>query len=101
MSQPDKQVLRQKIMGALLSHARVRAGRSQADLAAALHVSRQRYAAYEHGQQDLSLAELEAVAQLCGVPLGYFFDGELLTYHPAGTKKLLELLGPKLAGRNG
>jgi len=31
--------------------------------------------------------------------LGYFFDGELLTYRPAGTKKLLELLAPKLAGR--
>jgi len=30
--------------------------------------------------------------------LGYFFDGELLTYRPAGTKKLLELLEPKLAG---
>ena len=30
--------------------------------------------------------------------LGYFFDGELLTYRPAGTKKLLELLEPKMAG---
>jgi GNAT superfamily N-acetyltransferase len=28
--------------------------------------------------------------------LAYFFNGELLTYHPTGTKKLLELLEPKL-----
>ena len=74
MGEPDKRALRQKIMGTLLSHARVRAGRSQAEVATALHVSRPRYAAYERGQQDLSLPELETVAQLCGVPLGYFFD---------------------------
>jgi len=30
--------------------------------------------------------------------LGIFHDGELLTYRPAGTKKLLELLEAKLAG---
>jgi len=30
--------------------------------------------------------------------LGCFFNGELLTYHPTGTQKLLELLEPKLAG---
>jgi GNAT superfamily N-acetyltransferase len=30
--------------------------------------------------------------------LAYFYNGELLTYHPAGTKKLLELLEPRLAG---
>jgi GNAT superfamily N-acetyltransferase len=30
--------------------------------------------------------------------LAYFFNGNLLTYLPAGTKKLLELLEPKLAG---
>jgi len=30
--------------------------------------------------------------------LAYFYNGDLLTYRPAGTKKLLELLEPKLAG---
>lgn len=33
--------------------------------------------------------------------LGYFYGGKLLTYHPAGMKKLLELLEPKPAGRTG
>lgn len=30
--------------------------------------------------------------------LAYFYNGELLTYRPAGTKQLLELLEPKIAG---
>lgn len=76
MSQPDKQAIRQKIMGVLLRNARIRAGRSQAELAAALRVSRHRYATYEQGQHDLSLPELELIAQLCDTPLGYFFDDE-------------------------
>lgn len=33
--------------------------------------------------------------------LGYFYNGEMLTYHPAGTEKLLELLKPRLAARPG
>jgi GNAT superfamily N-acetyltransferase len=33
--------------------------------------------------------------------LGWFLNGELLTYRPQGTQKLLELLGPKLAGLSG
>jgi len=74
VAEPDKQIIRQKMMGMLLRHARLRAGRSQAELAASLRVSRHRYAEYEHGRRDLSLPELELVAELCGVPLGYFFD---------------------------
>jgi len=76
MGEPEKQVIRRKLLGALLRHARSSAGRSQAELATALHVSKYRYAQYEHGQQDLALPELELLAQLCGVPLGYFFDDE-------------------------
>lgn len=74
MDKPGLQVIRQKIIGVLLRHARLRAGRSQAELAAALRVSRYRYAQYERGERDLSLPELELVAELCGVPLDYFFD---------------------------
>lgn len=70
----DKQAIRRKIMGTLLRHARVTAGRSQAELAAALHISRYRYGRYERGEREISLPELELVADLCGVPLGYFFD---------------------------
>lgn len=76
MGKPDKRAVRCKIVGALLRHARLTAGRSQAQLATSLHVSRYRYAQYEQGERDLSLPELELIAQLCGVPLGYFFDDE-------------------------
>jgi GNAT superfamily N-acetyltransferase len=33
--------------------------------------------------------------------LAYFHNGELLTYHPTGTEKLLEMLKPRLAGLPG
>nr|MBC7245398.1 helix-turn-helix transcriptional regulator [Chloroflexota bacterium] len=76
MSEPDRQAIRQKIMGILLRNVRIRAGRSQTELAAALRVSKHRYAAYEQGRHDLSLPELEVIAELCDTPLGYFFDDE-------------------------
>jgi len=86
VGEPEKQVIRQKIMGVLLRHARLRAGRSQAELAAALRISRYRYGQYERGQRDISLPELELVADLCGVPLGYFFD-DRATVEDEGTDK--------------
>lgn len=76
MSGPDKQVIRQKILGVLLRNARLTAGRSQAELASALRVSRHRYASYEQGRQDPTLPELELIAELCDTPLGYFLDDE-------------------------
>ncbi|MBC7261289.1 MAG: helix-turn-helix transcriptional regulator, partial [Chloroflexi bacterium] len=57
-------------------NARLMAGRSQAELASALRVSRHRYASYEQGRQDPTLPELELIAELCDTPLGYFFDDE-------------------------
>jgi transcriptional regulator with XRE-family HTH domain len=70
--------IRHKIMGLLLRHARQRAGRSQAELAASLHMPASRYAQYEHGQREISLPELEVAAELCDVPLGFFFDDQAL-----------------------
>jgi len=72
--EPDKQAVRRKVVGLLLRHVRLRAGRNQSELAAALHVSKHRYAQYEQGQGEISLPELELVAELCGVSLSYFFD---------------------------
>jgi transcriptional regulator with XRE-family HTH domain len=76
MSVSDKDSLRRKMMGVLLRHVRLRSGRSQAELAAALHVSRHRFAQYELGQNEITLPELEIVAEQCGVPLGFFFDDQ-------------------------
>ncbi len=77
MVELDKQAIRRKIMGTLLRHARVTAGRSQAELADAMHISRYRYAQFESGEREISLPQLELVADLCGVSLGYFFDDGL------------------------
>ena len=74
MGKSQAQLIRQKMTGVLLRHARLRAGRSQAELAAALHVPKNRYVQYEHGRGDPTLPEIELVAELCGMPLGYFFD---------------------------
>jgi transcriptional regulator with XRE-family HTH domain len=90
----DKQVIRQKIMGTLLQHARGGAGRSQAELAAALHISTSRYAQYEQGKQDVSLPELELVAELCGVPLGYFFNDEAEVVDEA--LEISQQVGPRI-----
>ncbi len=76
MSGPDKDSIRRRMTGVLLRHVRLRSGRSQAELAAALHVSRHRYAQYELGQNETTLPELEVVAEQCGVPLGFFFDDQ-------------------------
>ena len=76
MSQPEEPIIRQKIIGILLRHVRQRAGRSQAELAASLHMPVNRYAQYEHGQREPLLPELEVVAELCDVPLGFFFDDQ-------------------------
>jgi transcriptional regulator with XRE-family HTH domain len=78
MDQPQEQIIRQRILGILLRHARQRAGRSQAELAASLHISTSRYAQYEHGQREPVLSELEVVAGLCDVPLGFFFDDQAI-----------------------
>lgn len=76
MPGPDKDSIQRKMMGVLLRHVRLRSGRSQAELAAALHVSRHRYVQYELGQNEITLPELEVVAGQCGVPLGFFFDDQ-------------------------
>jgi transcriptional regulator with XRE-family HTH domain len=74
VGETEKQAIRRKVTGVLVRHARLRAGRSQTELAAALHVSRHRYGQYELGQHELALPQLEAIAAQCGVPLGFFFD---------------------------
>lgn len=76
MSEPEKQVIRQKIVGTLVKHVREMAGRSQRELAASLHVSTYRFRQYEYGERDLLLPQLETVSELCGVPLGYFFNDQ-------------------------
>ena len=66
--------LRQKILGVLLRSARTRVGLTLADCAGALGISTQRMSEYEHGQQGISLPQVEILARLLTMPLSYFLN---------------------------
>lgn len=76
--------LRGRILGVLLRDARMYAGRTQEECAAFLRVSPDTIAAYEEGEQPISLPELEALAYFLNVPLPHFLseDPQLLGESP-------------------
>jgi transcriptional regulator with XRE-family HTH domain len=71
-------ILRNKILGALLKHARLRAGRLPEDFAAAFDRPVEDVLAWESGQRGITLSELEVWAYLCGVPVSFFWDENAL-----------------------
>ncbi len=66
--------IRRKIIAVLLQGARLKSGKSKKDCAAALGITAGVYTAYEDGRRDLSLPELELLANYLNVPIGGFFD---------------------------
>jgi len=66
--------LRQRIIGTLLRQARMEAGHSQNDVAAFLDCPPSRIANYEFGRAEISLSELELLAEFLGVSMSYFLD---------------------------
>jgi transcriptional regulator with XRE-family HTH domain len=66
--------LRRKIMSVLILGARLRAGKSKRDCAAELDMSVAAYSACEDGRHDLSLPELEILANFLKTPVAAFFD---------------------------
>jgi transcriptional regulator with XRE-family HTH domain len=84
MSEVD--VTRAKILGVLIQDARLRAGRSTADCAAALHLVEDMIVAAERGEHVLSLPDLEILALYLKVPISHFWgnqvfgDTQLLDY---------------------
>lgn len=100
MAESQAQMIRMRILGVLLRHARQRAGRSQAELAASLHISASRYAQYERGEREPLLPELQVVAELCDVPLGYFFDDQALVEDQGAVvpQMVVERLQQKMIG---
>ena len=73
-SRSEALALRRKILAVLLLGARLKAGKTKKDCAAALGVSPATYAAYEDGRSDLSLPELEILANYLKMPVTAFFD---------------------------
>lgn len=73
-SRAEALALRRKIMSVLLLGARLKAGRSRKDCAAVLDMSVTGYAACEDGRDDLSLPELEVLANFLKMTITAFFD---------------------------
>ncbi|MCS7282571.1 MAG: helix-turn-helix domain-containing protein [Anaerolineae bacterium] len=72
--------LRGRILGVLLRDARMHADRTQEECATFLGISLDTFAAYEEGEQPISLPELEVLAYFLNVPVSHFLrdDPQLL-----------------------
>ncbi|HEX9923703.1 MAG TPA: helix-turn-helix domain-containing protein [Anaerolineae bacterium] len=82
--------LRQRIIGVLLRQARTEAGRSQEDLARILGVPVGRIAAYELGNAEIPLPELETLAKSINISLNHFMDQGLRPGEAGGEVATLE-----------
>jgi transcriptional regulator with XRE-family HTH domain len=82
--------LRQRIIGVLLRQARTEAGRSQEDLARILGVPVSRIAAYELGNAEIPLPELETLAKSINISLNHFMDQGLRPGEAGGEVATLE-----------
>lgn len=70
--------IRNKILGALLRHARLRAGRLPDEYARVFGRSEQDILRWESGEQPITLSELEVWAHLSGVPVSFFWNEHAL-----------------------
>jgi transcriptional regulator with XRE-family HTH domain len=66
--------LRKKILGVLLRHARLRANLSLKDVSGISGLSSGAISDYEYGRRELSLAQLEVLADIYRVPVAYFWS---------------------------
>lgn len=99
-SRSEALALRRKILAVLLLGARLKAGKTKKDCAAALGVSPATYAAYEDGRSDLSLPELEILAHFLKMPVTTFFDRpeQLVTPEPELPREQIVQLRQRIIG---
>ena len=70
----DDVVLRRKILGVKIRHARSRAGLNFKEVGQALGISADAVSDMEMGQRDVSLPQLEAMALIFNVPVLFFWS---------------------------
>lgn len=70
--------IRNKILGALLKHARLRAGRLPDEYAKVFGRSEEDILRWESGENPITLSELEVWAHLSGVPVSFFWNEHAL-----------------------
>jgi transcriptional regulator with XRE-family HTH domain len=77
MSKPETLAVRRKIMGLVLRSTRQARERSVQDCAKLLQLSDEAILQIERGERDLSLPELEALAQFLGYPVADLLSGKM------------------------
>lgn len=75
-------ILRRKMLGVKIRHARSRAGLNLKEVADALGISPELVAEQELGRRDVTLPQLEVMALLFNVPIIYFLSDIPLEDHP-------------------
>jgi len=78
MSMDEKLLLRNKILGIIMRDARNAGDKTQEECASFLGMSASRLSDIEHGEQPISLPELESLAFFLGLPVDHFFNNQLL-----------------------
>lgn len=80
-----------KIIGARIRHLRIAVGMSQERLGERLGITFQQIQKYEKGSNRVNASRLQAIAQLLGVPISYFFpdDTKLHVSHSEATLDVL------------
>lgn len=83
MPQLEAWTLRHKIIGVLLRHARLEAGKSLKECGQVLGVSSGIISSFERGKRGISLPEMELLAYYLGVPLDHLLNnGMVSSGHP-------------------
>ena len=77
MAEESAKELRSKNLGSLLRQARTKAGQSRISCANLLNVSTQTIINFESGKTDITVTQLETLADFLGVPLVYFWSTEI------------------------
>lgn len=77
MAEEAARIHRRKELGALLRKARIGASKSRTHCADLLGTSTQVIAALEHGETDLTFAQLTTLARFLDVPVSYFWSETL------------------------
>lgn len=97
---PDKMAIRRKIMGAVLRGVRLARKRTLEACAEVLGCTGEEIAQYERGERDISLPELEALAQFLQVPVADVIAGRMpsLADEPPTLSSQARLLRAKIIG---
>lgn len=74
----EQVVLRRKILGVKIRHARARAGLSPTEVGQVLGISAELVSDIEFGRRDVTLPQLEVMSMIFNVPISYFWSDDAI-----------------------